>query len=217
MCRRRPLRPTSMGAMDDVGPVFAAAPPERIDLDGGVALMCPSLTRVPSAVAAINRSLDHLRPWMDWAQEPATEAAITALFATAGDHWDQRRDFPYSIVDTTSDEVVGGSGLHARLGPHGLEIGYWVHVDWVGRGIASAAARALTAAAFAIDGIEQVRIQCAHDNVRSARIPAALGFRLEEVGIPEDGPCAGRLRQRWGTTRDAWVGRWDPPGPAAPR
>lgn len=45
------------------------------------------------------------------------------------------------------DEVVGGCGLHRRVGPGGLEIGYWVHAAWTRRGIAAAAGFTRVAAA----------------------------------------------------------------------
>ena len=54
------------------------------------------------------------------------------------------------------DEVVGSCGLHRRSGPEVLEIGYWVHVDHLGRGYASEIAATLTTAAFAVPGIELV-------------------------------------------------------------
>lgn len=185
--------------------VFAQAPVEWIDLPGGLALVRCDPRRAAAAVVAINESLDHLRPWLPWATEPATEATIGAYLASAVDSWDRRTDFGYSIIDPATDVVVGGGGLHGRLGPSGLEIGYWVHVDHIGRGLATAASRALTDAAFAIDGIERVRIQCEDTNSRSARVPEKLGYTLEGVTLPVDGPCEGRPTQTWIVLRGAWV------------
>jgi RimJ/RimL family protein N-acetyltransferase len=193
--------------MSDDGPAFSSAPPERIELRGGAALVRPSIQRTASAVAAINASLDHLGPWMAWATSPATEASIGTLFATMDQLWATRRDFPFSIVDAVTDEVIGGAGLHARLGPHGLEIGYWVRADRTGRGLATATAEGLTSAAFTIPEIERVRIQCAEDNVRSARVPTKLGFTLQGVVVPEDGPTEGRRTQRWIVERADWIER----------
>lgn len=84
---------------------------------------------------------------------------MATFFAAAEELWEQRTDFGYSIVEGPEEAVVGGCGLHGRMGPDGLEVGYWVHVDRGSRGLATAAARALTDAAFAIDGIEHVQIQ----------------------------------------------------------
>lgn len=196
-----------MGAMRDTPPTFASAPPERIDLASGAALVRTSTERAAAAVHAINASLDHLWPWMAWAAEPATEAGLATFFAAAEELWDQRQDFGYSIVDAEDRAVLGGCGLHGRLGPHGLEIGYWVHVDHVGRGLATAAASALTDAAFGIEGIERVRIQCEDTNVRSARVPEKLGYAFQGVEVPKGGPCEGRPTQVWLLERGDWLER----------
>jgi RimJ/RimL family protein N-acetyltransferase len=73
--------------------------------------------------------------------------------------------------------------------------------------VATTASRALTDAAFAIDGIERVRITCAEDNVRSARVPEKLGYRFLGVQVPDDGPHEGRSTQHWEVERAAWSRR----------
>ncbi len=188
---------------EDDGPVFSSAPPERIELPGGLVLVRWRRERAASAVVAINESLEHLQPWMAWATEPATEEAMAELFAAAEEQWDQHRDFGYSIVDQ-ADSVVGGCGLHGRIGGDGLEIGYWVHVDLIGQGVATEAARALTDAAFGIVGIERVRIQCEDINVRSARVPEKLGYTFDGVNVPDEGPCTGRPTQVWWMQKTDW-------------
>jgi RimJ/RimL family protein N-acetyltransferase len=185
-------------------PVFAEAPPARLELGDGVVLERATPAHVTSAVASINESLEHLRPWMAWAQEPATAEAIGKVYADADAGWAARTEFTYVVVDAATGKVIGGSGLHGRLGPNGLEIGYWVHVDRIGRGLATEVARALTGAAFTIPGIERVRIQCADDNVRSARVPAKLGYRHVRTHVPDDGPCAEQPTQVWEVERATW-------------
>lgn len=191
--------------MDDDGPVYASAPPERVEVPGGLALVRPRVELAPSAVAAINASLDHLRPWLAWAADPATLEGIEALYRSGDAGWAERRNFLYVLVDPAG-RVLGGSGLHPRssqapaagIGAFvpsatALEIGYWVHVDHAGRGIATEVARALTTAAFTVPGITEVRIQHRVDNVRSARIPEKLGF--EPIGTATD--PAGRVLRQW--------------------
>jgi RimJ/RimL family protein N-acetyltransferase len=41
--------------------------------------------------------------------------------------------------------VIGSSGLMRRIGPGGLDIGYWLHPAWTGKGLATTAVAALTA------------------------------------------------------------------------
>jgi RimJ/RimL family protein N-acetyltransferase len=187
------------------GPVFPEAPPERIELSGGRALVRASADRAGAALVAIEESLEHLRPWMAWAQQPVTEAGLAAVFATGEELWERRRDFSYSIVEGGDERVVGGCGLHGRLDEHGLEIGYWVHVDRIGQGLATEVTRRLTDAAFTVPGIERVRIQCEDTNVRSARVPAKLGYSFLGVELPEEGVCEGRSTQVWVVERDQWI------------
>src|SRR3546814_15926746 len=109
--------------MAEEDPAYPDAPPERVDLADGMALVRVRPERARAAVAAINESLEHLRPWMAWAQEPATEASIGTFFAAAEAIWDQRRDFGYSIVEPAPpgsplqvELVVRGCGVTGRAG-----------------------------------------------------------------------------------------------------
>jgi RimJ/RimL family protein N-acetyltransferase len=150
----------------------------------------------PQLVAAVNASLVHLAPWMPWAQEAATDASIDAFLADAERDFANGTDFNFAIVerddttrddttrdDTTRDDttraerLIGGCGLHRRLGPGAIEIGYWVHVDHLGRGIARSAAVALRDEAFAM-GIERVEIHCNERNTASAAVASSAGFEL---------------------------------------
>ena len=190
---------------DDEGPVFAAAPPERIELSHGRALVRWTAERAASAAVSMNESLEHLQPWMAWAQEPATEAGLATFLAAGEQLWESRRDFGYSVLEGPDERVIGGCGLHGRQGEHALEIGYWVHVDRIGFGIATGLARALTDVAFEIPRIERVHIQCDEQNVRSARVPEKLGYTFLGVTVPDDGVWAGRATQAWVIERDAWI------------
>ena len=185
-------------------PVFSAAPPERIDLPDGAALVRVRPEHAAAATVAINESLDHLAPWMAWAVTPVEEAERAVFFATTEELWNARRDFTYLIV-ASGGSIIGGCGLHGRQGADALDIGYWVHVEHIGRGLATTVSRALTDAAFEIAGVERVRIQCEESNVRSARVPAKLGYVLHGVDVPESGTCAGRSTQDWQMPRERWM------------
>ena len=109
--------------------------------------------------------------------------------------------------------VVGGCGLHWRLGPDGLEIGYWVHVAHTRRRIASRTVALLIATAFSLEQINCVEIHHDAANLASEGVPRGLGFAL--VGESPDTPTApgeAGIERRWRMTRQAWCeGEENPP------
>lgn len=138
----------------------------------------------PSQAAALRQaiveSLDHLLPWMPWAEsEPQPLDQKVELLKKFRAHFDLGVEFGYAMFARGTEDLVGGTGLHPRAGPGALEIGYWVHVKHVGRGFATQTAAALTQAAIELHGVRRVEIRCDPTNVRSAAIPRKLGYRLE--------------------------------------
>ncbi len=169
-------------------------PPDLID--AGPAILRRWRTGdLEAAADAVLASLDHLRPWMPWAVD-FSRASQAEFLAGAERDWESGVAYNYAML--VDGAVAGSSGLMARIGPGCLEIGYWVHQAYTRRGLATAAAAALTEQAFALPGID--RVQIVHDelNVASAGVPRKLGFR-------EIGPCALDHRPLAGTgTGVAW-------------
>jgi RimJ/RimL family protein N-acetyltransferase len=139
-------------------------------------------------IAAVNASLDELRPWMPWAQQPATPASIGSFIQIAQVTWMAGTEFQFAMVDPEESEeseetgaLIGCCGLHARAGPGVLEIGYWVRTDRTGRGVATRAAATLTRAALDMEEVHRVEIRCDATNQRSAAVPARLGYRLDRT------------------------------------
>jgi ribosomal-protein-serine acetyltransferase len=129
-------------------------------------------------LAAVIESQEHLGRWMHWADGYDQDRAAEYLRECQAE-WASGDAFAYAII--VADQIVGSAGLHNRVGDGGLEIGYWVHARWTGRGIATDAAAALTAAALAIPGIDRVEIHHDAANPASGRVPAKLGYaRLGE-------------------------------------
>jgi RimJ/RimL family protein N-acetyltransferase len=159
------------------------AVPEEIELpDVGARLRGYRSDDVDALLAAIEESRDHLRPHMPWADE--SRAELGAFVAEAVEGWTSGPDRNFVIVDVDSGELLGGCGLHARVGAGGLEIGYWLRAGATGRGLVTAAARALTDAALAVEGISRVEIHCDEANVRSAAVARRLGYRLDRI-VPD--------------------------------
>jgi RimJ/RimL family protein N-acetyltransferase len=164
-----------------------AVPPERIDIPGYV-LRRMTVGDAPAVSVAAHESLEHLRPWMPWAtpEGVSLEAQRLRMSGPAWS-WSPDGDYGYGIF-VSSGRLVGALGLHRRIGPGALEIGYWVHADYTRRGIATAAARALTDAGLAMPGIRRMEIHCDAANLASAAVPARLGYRM--VGSEDHEPEA---------------------------
>ena len=91
-------------------------PPERVLADH-VILWRSDPSDVEPLVLAVNESLDHLRPWMPWAQVPATTDTIAAFLGQASIDWMAGQEFQFLVRAAQSETVLGCCGLHARLGP----------------------------------------------------------------------------------------------------
>ena len=103
-----------------------------------------------------------------------SRASEAEFLAGAARDWDSGVAYNYAMI--TEGTLAGGIALMARIGPGGLEIGYWVHRAWTRRGLATAASAALVEAAFRLPGVDRVEIVHDELNVASAGIPRKLGF-----------------------------------------
>ena len=156
----------------------------------------------PAMEAALATTLEHLRPWMAWAQGPPPGVAWrrewireqNALEAAGGD---RVRGFL-----TPAGEILGAGGLHRRVGPRAWEIGYWVHVAWTRRGVATAAVAALAAEAFADDGTDAVEIHHDAANVASGAVARRAGFTdLGTFPRAPGAPAETGVERRWRLAR----------------
>jgi RimJ/RimL family protein N-acetyltransferase len=155
----------------------------------------------------VAESVEHLRPWMPWVeQEPLTLEARRELVSGWERDWLAGGDVVLGIL--RSGEIVGGTGMHRRIGHGGIEIGYWVHPARLRQGIATTAAGLVTEAAFSQTRIDRVEIHHDKANVASAGVPAKLGFTLiEEYLRPITAPAETGTGCLWRTERDEWERR----------
>lgn len=146
---------------------------------------------------AVQESLEHLRPWMPWAaEEPVGEDARRTWIRDRAAEAARGGDRAYGLF--LGDRVVGGCGLHRRIAPGGLEIGYWVHVDFTRRGFATGAAGFAAQEAFAQPGVDHVEIHHDAANEASGRVAAALGFRyVAEQRRPPQAPGESGVLRVW--------------------
>lgn len=164
-----------------------ARPPEVIDA-GPAILRRWRLDDLDELYQATVDSHDHLRPWMPWAEiisRDGTESFLAESLA----NWENGTEFNYAII--SGGRIAGSIGLMARIGLGGLEIGYWVHEAYTRRGLATAGARALAEAAFALPGIDHVEIVHDELNTISGAVPRKLGFTKTGTQSLDNPPSAG--------------------------
>lgn len=151
--------------------------------------------------AALGRSIQesraHLLPWLPWAaQEPVRETARRRWIRDRVAEAARGGDRSYGLF--LGDRVVGGCGLHRRIALPGLEIGYWVHVDFTRRGFATRAAAFAVGEAFAQRRIEHVEIHHDVANEASGRVAAGLGFTcVGERRRPPEAPGETGVLRIW--------------------
>jgi ribosomal-protein-serine acetyltransferase len=154
---------------------------------------------------AVATSADHLRPWMPWATDYTVEMAhdfVNRNIVQPGNPpvpeasylaWDRDR------------HLLGVCGLHARIGPGALEIGYWVDVRRTRRGVATLAAAALTELALGTPGVQVVEIHHDRANQASGAIPARLGYELvASVDDAVEAPGEVGVELQWRMTLFGW-------------
>jgi ribosomal-protein-serine acetyltransferase len=181
----------------------SARPPELIDA-GPVVLRRWRADDLEAACDAVLTSLDHLRPWMIWAADFSRGSQAEFIAGSERD-WESGAAYNYAML--VDGAIAGSTGLMARIGPGGLEIGYWVHQAYTRRGLATAGAAALTDQAFKLPGID--RVQIVHDelNAASGAIPRKLGFR--EIGtrpLEQRTPGGTGIGVVWEVIRQDWQG-----------
>lgn len=154
-------------------------PAYRIETERLV-VRCYNPSDAQMLAASVAESVEHLKSWMPWAHdepEPFT-AKVERLKRFRGE-FDLGRNFVYGIFNKDETRLLGGTGFHTRVGDEQLEIGYWLHKDFINQGLVTESTAALVKVAFEIIRIHRIEIHCDPGNLASAAIPRKLGFTHE--------------------------------------
>lgn len=151
---------------------------------------------------AVNESLETLKPWMPFAQEPMTAAGAEEHIGRALINFQERTDFVLSIYDREGKTFIGSTGFHhVNWDVPSFMIGYWVHKDHEGKGYITETVNALTRYAFTVFRANRLEITCDSKNQRSLAVMKRLGFVQEGLLKNEERNAAGELRDTIITAR----------------
>jgi RimJ/RimL family protein N-acetyltransferase len=162
-----------------MNPTSLSNPAYRIETKRLV-VRCYNPADAAMLAASVSESLEHLRPWMPWVHhEPEDFQVKVRRLKRFRGLFDLGQDFVYGIFNPEETRLLGGTGLHTRLGDSELEIGYWIHKDFTNRGLVTESTAALVKVAFELIRVHRLEIHCDPANVASATIPRKLGFTHE--------------------------------------
>jgi len=154
-------------------------PPYRIETERLV-VRCYEPRDAALVKDAIDTSLEHLRAWMPWVEgEPQTLEEKTNLLKTFRSAFDLGENFVMGIFSADESEVIGGTGLHPRNEPGGLEIGYFIRASATRQGYVTESTAALTRVGFEICEADRIEIRIDPANEASIGVPLKLGYTEE--------------------------------------
>ncbi|MCM0620452.1 GNAT family N-acetyltransferase [Nocardioides bruguierae] len=160
---------------DDVAPAAVlAAGPHRIDLaDDGLVLRLYLPADVPMLVQAFTDPVTRT-----WNPGPTDPEELEAWVGSRND-WSDGTHASWAVADH-EDLLVGAVSLHhLDLEQGDVEVGYWTAPWGRGRGVASAAVRAVSAFAHERLGCHRVHLFHAVENIGSCGVARRAGFALE--------------------------------------
>ncbi len=171
----------------NAGPAYRIVTPRLI-------IRCWNPTDAPLLKKATEANVDHLLPWLPFARnEPEDLQIKIERIRLWRAKFDRDEDYVFGVFDPQEIRVIGGTGLHKRVGDRAFEIGYWVDREMINKGLATEISAALVKVAFEMLDARRVEIHCDPLNQRSAAVPRKLGFTHEAT-----------LRERHPDDDDVW-------------
>ena len=127
-----------------------------------------------------DRNREYLRAWLPWVDANRTLEDRKNFIRSALKQFAQNKGLVAGIwYEGRLAGVIGYNALDWEN--RTVEVGYWLGEEHQGKGLVSAACRALVDHAFGELGLNRVVISCATENKKSCAIPERLGFRREGV------------------------------------
>lgn len=152
----------------------------------------------PALHQAAQASINTVGRWLPWCNASYSLAAAESWIAHCQCAQENRSAFDLGIFLRGSGTFCGSVAINqADYGAGCGNIGYWLHTDQRGYGLASEAVRAIIPFGFDELGLKRLEIVVAVGNETSRRVAERTGAQLEGI-------APARLPQHDGLA-DAWV------------
>ena len=124
----------------------------------------------------------YLQPWEPiWPEDDLTRAAFKRRLSIYSREMEAGNAWPFFIFADSDQSLVGAitlSNVRRGVAETGT-LGYWVGQGFAGRGLGTAAVRAMVAWAFDDLNLHRVEAACVPNNTASRRVLEKTGFVLE--------------------------------------
>jgi ribosomal-protein-alanine N-acetyltransferase len=111
-----------------------------------------------------------------------TRAQTEANLARMIGHWERLGFGMWALHDKQSGRFVGRCGIKPLGDTPEIELGYTLHREFWGRGLAAEAARASLRLGFEAAGLPRIVAIARPENLRSRRVMEKVGMRYERTG-----------------------------------
>jgi ribosomal-protein-alanine N-acetyltransferase len=133
--------------------------------------------------AALRReSYAYLQPWEPtWPEDDLSRAAFRRRLSVYAREMEIGTAWPFFIFDRATQDLVGAvtlSNVRRGVAETGT-LGYWIGQRHAGRGLATAAVRAVVRHSFEVLRLHRIEASCLPSNAASRRVLEKSGFRKE--------------------------------------
>ena len=121
--------------------------------------------------------------------EPFTPQEVAQVAARTLEQWERNRFGPWVAIEKSTGRWVGRIGLNEILdwpGPDKIEVGWELHQEFWGRGLATEGGRASMRYGFEVVGLARIMSATMATNAAARRVMDKCGLRFQgELHMPE--------------------------------
>ncbi len=153
---------------------------EHIRVNNKIHLEAIRLSAAPVVFEAIDRDREFLRTWLPFVDATRSTSDTELFIKSMVSQNAVKKDEVFTIW--YNFEFAGLIGFKdTDWVNHKTELGYWLAEKMQGKGIITQCTAKLIEYAFRKLGMNRIQIKVAKGNIRSAAVPARLGFNFEGI------------------------------------
>lgn len=129
----------------------------------------------------VNKNKKHLHPFADWELNLNSPEDCYERIISQYEKWEKGSAYTYGIFDKKSKNIIGIIfAAHFSIIGKSTELGYWIDINYSGRGIIKEAVTVLENNLFK-KGIVKIIIKTDTENTISSSVAKSLGYELEGI------------------------------------